>query len=321
MLMRAIKFTATLTIAAAMALPITAIVIDDYTVTKILKKIPGGPEQTNAIIIHKRLLASKIVTYFDETIFSLELKLVELSEDTLFKLESTYQELFKTFLPNKSSNKVVIYLPNERKKNTKSSFFKKPVKENLERLRKESNLVDTPNPIISKSPNFEKANRTSLLTKRKQSYPKSKITSPRGITKKKKQAKKLNVRILSAKEDHKRGLSYYKVKNFKKAAKWFLQAAKKGYASSQYNLGVMSYLGQGVPQNFTQAANWFEKAGNQDHASAQYNLGYIYYEGKGVEKDNLQAYMWIDRSANLGDKKAIRARDSMQIVLPKEIFN
>ena len=83
----------------------------------------------------------------------------------------------------------------------------------------------------------------------------------------------------------------------------------------------MSYLGQGTPKDYAKAANWFEKAGNQDHATAQYNLGYIYYEGKGVEKDNLQAYMWIDRSANLGDKKAIRARDTMQIVLPKNIFN
>jgi TPR repeat protein len=82
----------------------------------------------------------------------------------------------------------------------------------------------------------------------------------------------------------------------------------------------MNYLGQGVPQDYTQAVTWFEKAREQDHAGAQYNLGFLFYEGKGVKKDDLQAYMWIDRSANLGDDKAIRARDTLQKALPKEIF-
>ena len=31
--------------------------------------------------------------------------------------------------------------------------------------------------------------------------------------------------------------------------------------------------------------------------------------------------MWIDRSANLGDEKAVRARETLQKALPKEIFN
>ncbi|NQU59261.1 MAG: sel1 repeat family protein, partial [Rhodospirillales bacterium] len=108
---------------------------------------------------------------------------------------------------------------------------------------------------------------------------------------------------------------------FKKAAQWFRRAANKGHAGAQYNLGIMSYLGQGMDQDYAQAAHWFHKAGEQDHAAAQYNLGFLYYEGKGVEKDSLQAFMWIDRSANLGDEKAIRARDTLQKALPREIFN
>ena len=31
--------------------------------------------------------------------------------------------------------------------------------------------------------------------------------------------------------------------------------------------------------------------------------------------------MWIVRSANLGDEKAVRARETLQKALPKEIFN
>ena len=110
-------------------------------------------------------------------------------------------------------------------------------------------------------------------------------------------------------------------KDFKKAAQWFRRAAKKNHSGAQYNLGIMSYLGQGLAQDYAQAANWFQKAGEQDHAAAQYNLGFLYFEGKGVAKDDLQAFMWIDRSANLGDEKAVRARDTLQKALPKKIFS
>jgi hypothetical protein len=128
----------------------------------------------------------------------------------------------------------------------------------------------------------------------------------------------------TADQDHKRGLLFYKGigvdKDFKKAAQWFRQAARKGHAGAQYNLGIMSYLGHGMRQDYATAAQWFRQAGEQDHAAAQYNLGFLHYEGKGVAKDSLQAFMWIDRSASLGDEKAIRARETLQRALPKEIF-
>ncbi len=123
---------------------------------------------------------------------------------------------------------------------------------------------------------------------------------------------------------HKKGLSFYKgvgeAKNFKTARKWFEEAAKKGHAAAQYNLGIMSYLGQGTEQDYLRASEWFRMAAEQDHALAQYNLGFLYYGGKGVEKDDLQAFMWIDRAAGLGDEKAIKARDTLTKILPKEIF-
>jgi len=124
--------------------------------------------------------------------------------------------------------------------------------------------------------------------------------------------------------DHKKGLAYYKgigvTKNFKTAKKYFEQAAEKGHADAQYNLGIMSYLGQGTEQDYSKAADWFRMAAEQDHALAQYNLGFLYYGGKGVAKDDLQAFMWIDRAAGLGDKKAIKARDALAKILPKDIF-
>jgi tetratricopeptide (TPR) repeat protein len=321
MLIRAIKFIASMTVVAVIVLPISAVVVDDETVTELLKEIPGSFEQKNSIIKSKKLLASTIVNYSDDTLFSIELGLLELTDDTFSKFELAYQELFKILLPNRFTNKVVIYLPDESKLKTKSNFDKSPAQPVYKQLKEEPKIFAVHTSKTSASPKKVVPKKTLVPAVEERSKSAFQITSPKKVIKKKKQTKKINARIISAKEDHKRGLRYYKLKNFKKATKWFLQAAKKGYASAQYNLGIMSYLGQGIPKDYSQAANWFEKAGNQDHASAQYNLGYIYYEGKGVEKDNLQAYMWIDRSANLGDKKAIKARDSMQIVLPKDIFN
>ncbi len=132
-------------------------------------------------------------------------------------------------------------------------------------------------------------------------------------------------KIGSGIEEHKQGLAYYKgiggvAKNFNTAAKWFRQSSAKGNAAAQYNLGIMSYLGQGMEQSYEQAADWFRQAAAQDHALAQYNLGFLYYEGKGVEKDDLQAFMWIDRAARLGDEKAVKARETLEKVLPKEIL-
>ena len=124
--------------------------------------------------------------------------------------------------------------------------------------------------------------------------------------------------------EHKRGLLYYKgitvPKDFRQASDWFNKAAAKGHAGAQYNLGIMAYLGQGMTQSFAEAAKWFRKAGEQDHAAAQYNLGFLFYEGKGVQKDDQEAYHWIDQAARLGDRKAAKARETLEKVLPKEIF-
>ena len=320
MLKRVVKFIAFLAITAIVVIPVAALLVDDETMTEMLQDIPGGTGQTDAIIMHKRLLASTIINYVDDTLFSLELIILETTDNVHSSLKLTFLELFRTFLPDGTQKKVVIYLPTRTMTKTPSrlgNVLTQPAPKQLNPKPELASLPATTTDTITKPA----ATKKRLPAKRLQSNLKSKKAADVPTLKNTKKTLKKNVRIASARKDHERGLKFYKSKNFKKASQWFRQAAKKGYAGAQYNLGVMSYLGQGVPQNYTQAASWFEKAGNQDHASAQYNLGYIYYEGKGVEKDNLQAYMWIDRSANLGDKKAIRARDTMQIILPKEIFN
>ena len=67
--------------------------------------------------------------------------------------------------------------------------------------------------------------------------------------------------------------------------------------TNQYNLGVMYYNGQGVPQDYKEAMKWFRMAAEQGHADAQYNLGVIYSNGKGVPQDHKEAMKWLRMAA------------------------
>ena len=42
--------------------------------------------------------------------------------------------------------------------------------------------------------------------------------------------------------------------------KWYRKAVEQGDAVAQYNLGVMYFKGQGVPQDFIRAYTWYSVA-------------------------------------------------------------
>ncbi|RUQ29706.1 MAG: sel1 repeat family protein [Candidatus Competibacteraceae bacterium] len=54
-----------------------------------------------------------------------------------------------------------------------------------------------------------------------------------------------------------------------KAVKWYLKAAKQGYAVAQNNLGWMYEIGRGVKQDATESVKWYLKAAAQGNADAQ----------------------------------------------------
>ena len=64
--------------------------------------------------------------------------------------------------------------------------------------------------------------------------------------------------------------------DYKEAVKWSRLAAEQGYASAQYNLGLMYNNGNGVPQDYAEAVKWYRLAAEQGDADAQYNLGNMY---------------------------------------------
>ena len=65
--------------------------------------------------------------------------------------------------------------------------------------------------------------------------------------------------------------------------------------------------GQGVKQDYAQAFKWYSKAAQQGFASAQYNLGVIYEHGQGVKQDDALSAKWLKMAARQGHNEAILA--------------
>jgi TPR repeat protein len=104
-------------------------------------------------------------------------------------------------------------------------------------------------------------------------------------------------------------LMYYKgegvPQNYKKAVKWFRKAAEQGHTSAQYSLAWMFDRGKEVPQDYKEAVKWYTKAAEQGHAEAQYSLAWMYYDGEGVPQNFVHCYVWNSLAAASGHKTAI----------------
>ena len=83
------------------------------------------------------------------------------------------------------------------------------------------------------------------------------------------------------------------------------------YEKEQYNLGVMSFYGFGVPKDYEQAFKWFTKAAEQGYSYAQGSLGVMYENGIGCIKDYEQAVKWYTKSAVQGHSVAQSYLDDM----------
>jgi len=105
------------------------------------------------------------------------------------------------------------------------------------------------------------------------------------------------------------GLAAYQRGDYAAALQEWRPLAEQGHAAAAFNMGLLYYEGQGVPQDYTQAVAWFTKAANQDYLKAEYDLGAMYGIGKGVKRDYVQAYKWLNRCASKGDAKCAAQRD------------
>ena len=87
------------------------------------------------------------------------------------------------------------------------------------------------------------------------------------------------------------------------------KVAESGDAVAQYNLGVMHYDGEGVPQDDAEAVKWYRLAADQGLAVAQENLGFMYRDGQGVPQDDVETYAWFSVAAGDRFPNAAKGRD------------
>ncbi len=76
------------------------------------------------------------------------------------------------------------------------------------------------------------------------------------------------------------------------AMTWYLVAARRGHALSQYRLGMFYMEGYGVEPDPVIALQYLLQAAEQQYAEAEYRVGQCYEHGIGTEVDLALAYQW-----------------------------
>ena len=109
------------------------------------------------------------------------------------------------------------------------------------------------------------------------------------------------------------GLMYYHgqgvPQDFVKAVKWYQLAAEQEFIEAQNHLGTMYFNGRGIPQDYLKAVKWYRLAAEQGNSNAQLNLGILNEYGKGVLQDNVMAHMWYSIASANGQDQAGGYRD------------
>jgi hypothetical protein len=92
------------------------------------------------------------------------------------------------------------------------------------------------------------------------------------------------------------GWNAYLEGDYTRAEPYFERLAKIGHPEAERLMGVVYYLGQGVPQDYARALYWFEKAANQGCWTAYAPTALMYKNGEGTGVDLGKAYMWLNIS-------------------------
>ncbi len=100
------------------------------------------------------------------------------------------------------------------------------------------------------------------------------------------------------------GAAAYNAQNYALALKEITPLAKAGNPDAEHLLGLMYYMGRGVPRDYKQAFEWHRKAALQGKADAQYVVGAMYYKGNAVPADEKQAVYWFRKAAEQGHPEA-----------------
>jgi TPR repeat protein len=100
------------------------------------------------------------------------------------------------------------------------------------------------------------------------------------------------------------GIAAYKERNYALALQEIVAPARAGNADAQHVLGLMYYMGRGVPRDYAQAFAWDYKAAVQGLPAAEYVIGAMYYTGNAVPQDQVLAVSWFRKAAEHGHPDA-----------------
>jgi TPR repeat protein len=109
--------------------------------------------------------------------------------------------------------------------------------------------------------------------------------------------------------DYQAGLNEYNAGNYKTARyEWTAviatppgKVSPATYAETNYAIGMLYWMGQGVPASYSDAAKWLNNAAELNHAGAQAKLGYLFTQGLTVPQNYETAFEWFSKAAKQGD--------------------
>ena len=105
-------------------------------------------------------------------------------------------------------------------------------------------------------------------------------------------------------DSYKKGMAAYERQDFGTAVRYLTEAAARGYAPAQYQLGECYRMGAGVKVNEEMAFSLYKLAADQYYANGLLWVGYCYHHGIGVAQDYDLAGEYYVAAQKAGHKNA-----------------
>jgi TPR repeat protein len=112
-------------------------------------------------------------------------------------------------------------------------------------------------------------------------------------------------------QDFKKGADAYKRGDYATALRVWRPLAEQGGVGAQFFLGIMHFMGQGVPRNDAEAVKWWRVCSEQGNRNCQYHFAVMYQSGSGIPQDHAEAYIWYSLAAAGGFERAPERRDQL----------
>ncbi len=107
-----------------------------------------------------------------------------------------------------------------------------------------------------------------------------------------------------ARADFDAAAQLYRDKQYADALAAFHPLAQAGDVRAQSILGLMYKFGEGTKPDLAQSYRWYLTAARRGFAPAQFHTAIMYAEGIGVEMDEQKATYWLKKAAEQGYEKA-----------------